>query len=612
MTDSLQDRTESDALVVRGGEVRTLTRTTRVRSLTVADGGSLTAPEGHHLTVTVDGVETGSKLLSTYATTTAVAPGTYRGDVVVTVTEDHPASVMDAPFHLRQAVYVDADGVVDAKSVPSAVRGGTYDGRSARGVTVTSTGEAFNGFYIAGGEYELTDATFDFDGNGRSDFSAQGAAVVAKGPTTRLTVDGATIRTRGAVRAGVVADDGARVVVKNSVITTTDGTLPDDYEDVLGPGMMTVPWPLGLSGNVRSVVTLGDLTRATYVACSVTSSNWGVLASDAVGSSTMLGNLDVPLRLSAVNVDAVITGKDGYGAYADVNAVDTFLGTRFTGVTYGLVLSGGSVALGDSTHAQVAQLDADLETGLSDEEIAALPERASVIESRRFGALLHQFPGSVLSVTGGTRISSAGTVFLNKGVKADITVDGSGGARLEAGNGVLFQFMDSDDPIINSGDFDDVRAVYAPPTGPARRDPEWDVTEVHDDDSVARFTDIDLRGDFYNGARAGRNIALTFTRTSLHGVISASVAEHRVAAIGPEQYRELGEVDNTAAPAVNNGVIVTLGTGASWTVTGTSHLTGLVLDADATLTAGTVTVDGVPTEPKPGTSYHGAIEITTA
>lgn len=47
-------------------------------------------------------------------------------------------------------------------------------------------------------------------------------------------MDGADIDNRGAVRTGVIARDGASVIVKNSRIHTREGVLPDDYEPGFG------------------------------------------------------------------------------------------------------------------------------------------------------------------------------------------------------------------------------------------------------------------------------------------------------------------------------------------------------------------------------------------
>ncbi|MGW4026899.1 hypothetical protein [Streptomyces sp. NPDC005009] len=73
-------------------------------------------------------------------------------------------------------------------------------------------------------------------------------------------------------------------------------------------------------------------------------------------------------------------------------------------------------------------------------------------DSRRFSALLHRFQGGPLTITGGTRTTSGSTMFVNKADTS--TVASSQGARLIAGNGVLFQPMAPDGPIVVSGLFD--------------------------------------------------------------------------------------------------------------------------------------------------------------
>ena len=71
----------------------------------------------------------------------------------------------------------------------------------------------------------------------------------------------------------------------------------------------------------------------------------------------------------------------------------------------------------------------------------------------------------------------------------------------------------------------------------------------------------------------------------------------------------LGDLTNTAAPTVNNGVWVSLKNGSTWTPVGTSYLTRLEISGDSNL-AGTVTVDGIPVIPDAGTIYTGAIVVT--
>ena len=101
------------------------------------------------------------------------------------------------------------------------------------------------------------------------------------------------------------------------------------------------------------------------------------------------------------------------------------------------------------------------------------------------------------------------------------------------------------------------------------------------------------------------------------GVITSTLAGHLVDTITAANWQEPGKVSNVAQPAVNNGVIVSLAGGSSWTVTGTSYLTALWLDASSSVRGPgrrrvTMTVDGTATAIEPGGSYSGAIVVATA
>ena len=104
-------------------------------------------------------------------------------------------------------------------------------------------------------------------------------------------------------------------------------------------------------------------------------------------------------------------------------------------------------------------------------------------------------------------------------------------------------------------------------------------------------------------------------------MISASDARHYYNGkyypkIGEDEFEAFSHVVNTPGPAVNNGVIVTLANGSSWTVTGTSYLTKLVIEEGTRVTAPSaqtlaMTVDD--SEPiihiAPGT-YMGNVVLT--
>jgi hypothetical protein len=586
----------SGPIRVAAGETLTVAATTRTPLLSIASGGVLAAPDGSILTVTVNGVETGSALVSTYGLTTLIEPGTYQGEVVIDVALQNPQTFFGAfTYQLRQAVYVDAAGIAPAYSALSAVTAGRLGASSAHDLVLRSTGEAFDGFFVSDGDYELIRPDIRFDGNGRCDFVGYGAALVGTGSSTRLVVDGARIENTGAVRPGVIATNGANVVVKNSVIATHDGVLPSDYTANIGPDMMTVPWMLGLSGNVRATIALGVDTVASYVNSQISSTNWGVLSTDS----------DTEAELTAINCDLTITDKEGYGTYADGSAIDRFLGCRFHHVAFAAISTGGSVYFGDSTPAAVAALNASQDIRLSPAELAAIPVTRTEIDSTRFGVMWAQGNGGSVTVDGGTQLRTAETAFLVKAVKAAISVDGSQGAQVLPGNGVVVQLMETDDPGNPAG-------VYTEPTTPVVKDPSFGVTTPQPEDVVVGFTDSRVRGDFYNGRRGDQNLVLNLTRTRLDGVVSASATRHAISTIGEAEYDQLGRVTDTVQAAVNNGVIVTVGDGSVWHVTGTSYLTSLTIAAGGRVEAGALTVDGTTTALAPGTTYTGALVLTAA
>ncbi|MEI2731158.1 MAG: hypothetical protein V9G08_03970 [Dermatophilaceae bacterium] len=608
-------------ITVADGQTWVVDHTTRLQSLRIAPTGQVVAPAGFGLTLTVDGVETGQRITQTGGSVTALRPGTYRGDLVLTVAVANPVPWQNLVFPFRQAVYVGPSGVDESRSVLAAVRGGQVGATSATNLRVSSTGEAFDGVYVKDAAYRLVGPRIELTGNGRSDFVGYGAAVVGTGPATRLVVDGARISTSGAVRTGVVADDGSNVVVKNSTIQARNGTLPGDYQSTVDLAVMQdAPWMLSISGNNRATNLLGAYTKASYVSSSISSEGWGVLSSD-VGHDG---------QLTAIASRVANTGGDGYGSYAIGNVTERFLGTTFDVATYATINRGGAVSYGDSTREAVAALNTSLDLRLTPAELASIPVRATVVDSQRFGVMWHG--AGTVDVSGGTQFLTREATFLDKGQAVGITVDGSRGARLTPANGILMQVMTDDDPgpqfvdgkLLNSG-------VYHEPTSPPVKATGFDTTAASAQDAAATFTDIALTGDFFNAYQGGpvdpngppfppppaegKNMTLTFVRSNITGVITASTARHALSTITSAEYRQLGEVTNTPSPVVNNGVIVDLRAGSAWTVTGTSHLSSLTVAPGATLSgaggrAVSMTVDGTATTIVPGTTYTGAVVLT--
>lgn len=589
-----------DSVTVAAGQTWIVARTTRLRSLTIEPGGTVLAPDGQSLTMTVDGVETGQRLTATGGTDTRLVAGAYHGRIVLTVAAAHLVPWQALIFPFRQALYVE-DGGVDA--VRAAVTGGKFGASAADGIGIASTGEAFDGVYVADGSYTVTRSRIALRGNGRSDFVGYGAAVVGTGSGTRLVLDGVDIDNQGSVRTGVVADDGSNVIVKNSRIRTRDGVLPADYQSTVDlTYMQQAPWMLGLVGNVRATNLLGTDTKASYLNSSIYSEGWGVLSTDT-GQDTHLTAVD----------STIGTGSEGYGSYAIGNATEEFLGSSFDVGTYAAINRGGSIHYGDSTPAAVAALDTSLGLGLSARELAALPVRHTTIDSARWGVMWHG--AGTVAIDGGTRLDTARATFLDKGQQVGIAVDGSHGARLTPRDGVLLQMMEDDDPgpqmvdgkLLNTG-------VYHEPTGAPAKTPGFDVTAAHPTDATATFSHIALRGDFYNGLRQARNLVLTLDDSRLAGVVSATTTRHAIDTITSADYEQLGQVTDTAGPVLNNGVLVDLRGGSTWTVTGLSYLSRLSIGAGAAVVGKhlTMTVDGTPTRPLAGRTYTGAIVLTAS
>lgn len=467
-------------VAVKSGETWKVTETTSLNELTVFDGAVITAPDGYSLTLTVDGVETGQKLVTTAGVDTQINPGIYRGDVVLTVTEANIVPYQGLNFPLRQALYLDETGIVDAKSVLVAVDGKRPTSFNIDDISIKSTGECFNGVYAAGGDYTLKNVKINLIGNGRCDLIGYGAGIVATGENTRLVVDGADISNIGVVRTGVLADGGSNLIVKNSTIKTMDGILPEDYTPSTDLAQMRGGFPVGGStGNCRATNLLGTNTQASYINSDISAQGWGVLSSD--GCTTP--------KLTAINSRVSITGNiGGYGTYAIGNATERFLGCELNVDFDVSTLKGGYLFFGDSDTQTVAQLNKDLNLGLTDKELKSIKNQNTVINSRRFGIMC---TGSgTVDISGGTIFNTGETLFLNKGQTVTITVDGSKGAKLNARNGVIMQVMDGDDPGPGGNPF-------VEPTTAPEKDDSWDVASI-DSAASAIFSNIKLEGDFYN------------------------------------------------------------------------------------------------------------------
>jgi hypothetical protein len=534
--------------------------TTRLARLDIGAGAQLAAPAGHSLTLTVDGVNL------------PPVPGNYRGSVVLTVTDDIlvPYNGFD-PYHYRAAVYVDGGRLVAAKSVAAAA-GGSVGDRAANDLVVTSKEERFNGVIVTGKTtYTINGARIDLTGNGGNDFAGFGAAITSTGDA-RLTVNNADIRTHGAVRTALFIGGNSTMTVNDSRIEVFSGTLPADYRFSIMPGrMMEVPYGLGLHGNVRAT-NLIDTATVYYNNVHVIAHGWGALSSDGNGPTRMF-----------VDGSHIETEGSGYGAYANGDAHDHFARTTFDVVDYGVIIGGnGSATLTD----------------------------ASVLNSKRIGVMMHQGTGgSVLTIDRRSRVATRLAAVVVKGRGADVLIDD---AEIHAGNGVILQTMETDDPIMVA------MMRGGPGGGPPGGDMPGAGSSGFSPDVNATLANATLAGDLVHAMSARGDMHVVLQNATLTGAVSTGTATQRSGTEPTEATREtIGDVVNTLGPHAGHCALSVFVDGHSrWVVDQTSYVNDLTLAPGAAVTAAegatlAMTVNGVATPLEAG-AYHGAIVLQVA
>lgn len=570
IADGADVKTGGGLVSVAPGDVLAVDETTRLSRLTIGDGAVLTAPEGHSLTLTVDGVET------------PMAPGTYEGDVVLTVTDDIiveylPQGADHLIHRFRTAVYVADGAVVPEKSVMAAVVGGTVTDSAASGVSITSTAERFNGILVTGDStYAVQNPTMDFTGNGGNDFAGFGAAIMSSGKAD-VTVDNAKIITRGAIRTAVFVGGESTMRVNNSDIEVYNGTLPEGYQFNVTLGkMMEVPWMLGLVGNCRAT-NLVDSGTAYYTDTTIKAQGWGCLSTDDAK--------DTNLYATRCLIETV---ESGYGSYS-IGKLNHFSDCTFNVVDMALIMAGG----GSGTFTD-----------------------GTVVNSGRFGVVAHSGCRGTLIIDGNSVFNTEQAVILVKSCTPAIRVDG---AKLNTKNGVILRVMENDDPYV-----DDPSAIGGPsggmptmgdmPDGAPGGMPEGMPEGMPGGGGVtAVFKNVTLKGDIINGDTASSGLQVTFEDSTITGAITTAVSTP-VGTPSQENYLLMGAVKNTyCATNDEKGLVVTLGSGATWLADETSYLTGLTISEGATLTAPdgyrvVMKIDGRETPIQAGT-YTGGIVI---
>ncbi|MFT4197331.1 MAG: hypothetical protein QM601_05385 [Pseudoxanthomonas sp.] len=545
------------------GDKPVIAGTTRYDELTIRPGQVPTAPAGKALTLTVDGIST------------EIAPGTYRGKVVLAVTDPILVKYRELPeAGFRSALYVEDNKVVEDKSVTSALVGGSYDGNAAKGVAITSHENLLNGIIVTGdSKYTLDDPVIELVGYGGNDFAGWGAAIMASGKA-ELTVNNPKIHTKGAVRTAVFVGGHSTVHVNNADIYTESGPLPPGYEENLRVGeMKEVPWQLSLSGNVRST-NLVDHATVYYTNSHIRSSGWGVLSVDDAAVTRMF-----------VKDSLIETLDSGYGAYSIGDSVDTFDHSTLNVADYGLIIAGQG---------------------------GGVFTNGSVVNSRRFGVMLFDHDGGGdLNIDKGTVFNTRLTGVLFKGRGGRLNLDN---ATINAGNGILVHAMVEDNPRKVAQKLAAAKQGAAAPA-PAPIVGERNSRPMGYDQSpdvTVNLKNAKLDGDLLNTRTEEGGLVVNLDATTLHGAISTGVQKPITEMpLVRANFWQIGEVTVTREPTPGeHGATVALTNGAQWTVTKTSYLTKLSLDRGSKVRAPegyrlSFTVDGKPTAIKPGATYQG-------
>ena len=581
-----------------------------LRHLKIAEGASLAAPAGKSLTMTVNGVGTAAK------------PGSYRGNIFLTVSDQLilPGSGLmhgSKPRVYRPAIFIEDGKYVAEKSIPAAARGGKVSSDKAEGVTIYSCEESFNGIIVLGNSrYTIENARIELEGAGHNDFTGDGAGIYCGG-NSRVTVNNSALKMKGVTRCTVHACGNSTVTFNNCRLANESPAT--DY--------MFPTWTHGFKGSNR-VTQHCDCATSYYNNCHIVGNGWGALSHD--------GGAVVRMYVKDSTIELAGPRSRGYGAFS--NGDDSLVSFDHCTVNvqgYPMLLGGTSIkACGEITG-------------------------GTVINSPLYGVMIFETLSSELKVKDST-LNTASSTFVVKGsTETSLTIDG---AIMNPGNGVILQLMDSELPEESN------TTEFLVPIGLTDEPiPGRDLTVANPkEDVLMTVANAEVTGDFYNSTtnlkancnpkaaklEAGKvpgmpqevkdawpapsetagsssavpwkdrqgpkNLDLKFVKTTVRGVISAATAAYGegVTAIGPENCEEMSAITQSAHEAVNNGVIVSFDKDSVWVVTGTSHLTSLTIDAGAIVLAPegktlTMTVNGAKTKTAPG-SYKGKIVVAVA
>ncbi len=374
---------------------------------------------------------------------------------------------------------------------------------------------------------------------------------------------------------------------------------------------MRPAWVMGLDGTNRAT-QLCDRASVYFDNCYLKSNGWGVISVD--------GPIQTRMHLKDTRVELSGTRARGYGAFVFGDCKAEFDHCDINVNGYPLLIN--------TEHDAVARV-----TG------------GSVITAPLYGVMFFRDEAGTLIMDEGSVINSRQACLVFKASNSFCYLDN---VALNSESGVICQMMDNDDPGVMVDHFNvpigevDIRADSRDLTvGDKARDVFLYIsnsrlkgnffnssTNLKANCRVEGNTHFDLNDDALNQTigeslsvshelvdqddetQGAKNLVIELVNASVIGVISSATQKYRdgVTRIDDRNQYELTNVVQTPAPAINNGVILSLDKDSKWVVTGRSYLTALDIAEKAVVDAKRMTVNGVETPIAPG-SYCGAIVL---
>ncbi len=583
--------------------------------LIIEEGAELLAPEGKFISLIVNGVSREWKA------------GCYRGNIELALGSLYQLAphglfmALQRWEPLKSALLI-RDNQVESR-LDAALTEGKADGDKAEGLSIESEEGDFGGIIVTGNsDYTIRDLHISFAGRGSNDYSGVGAGVSVL-ENAHVKIEDSDISLEGVTRCAIHVGGDSVVQVNNCRL---ENISPDDPE-----WMDDFSWGFSALGSNR-LVQLCDNGTVYYNNCFLKSNGWGLFSIDGCDEAVSVYAKDCLLDLTGPR-------SHGYAGFCigDRNVV-SFDHCKMHVSGYAAMIRGMS---------SCARTDIINGCDITSDDNAILC----------FGDI--QTPVTIAD----SKVRTKKSTIVVKGSSTNFFLKN---AELIPGNGVILQLMDNDEcgmnakrtvlPVGKKDQYIEGRDLSA-------YDPELDV-EVNLEDMV-------VKGDFYNSTtelhlekdqigygdgeknkyfggmfhvndsgeetlldiapegievrdewnydqkeRGAKNLLIRMKASRVEGVISSAEASYRdgLEIIDESNRLELGNIKQTAAPTVNNGLMLHMDGDSSWYVRGKSYLTELLLEEHALILPYggkrvKMTVDGEERKILPG-HYQGKIVLS--